>query len=280
MVRVPTEPGFERSLEQIAAAATAVAGDDPPDRAGVAAPGPLDPRRGLVLRPPNMVGWPAEAPLGARLARFLGMPVAVDNDANVAALGEQRAGAGRGVENLVYFTVSTGIGGGVILGGKLLHGAHGYAGELGHQVLVADGPPCGCGGRGCLEALASGSSIARIARSRIDVGERSVLAGAGPLTATEVFAAASQGDALARSVVETAMGQLGLGVVNALHLFDPALVIVGGGLTNTGDQLFGPVRRVVQTQAMPAFRETPIVRAALGDDAGLYGAAYLAWEAA
>lgn len=277
VARLATRPeeGFERVLDRIATAARELLGGESMTRAALAAPGPLDPRSGVLLRPPNLRGWPAEAPIGAALSERLGAPVVVDNDANVAALGEWRAGAGRGVDDLVYFTVSTGIGGGIIVGGRLLHGVHGYAGELGHLMIEADGPPCSCGGRGCLEALASGTAIARLARERLAAGEPSRLT--PDATAADVFAAAAAGDRLAASVVERAMWRLGIGVVNALHLFDPALVILGGGVTNAGRLVFDPVERAVARLAMPAFRQTPVVRAALGDDAGLYGAAVLAF---
>lgn len=277
VARLATRPeeGFERVLDRIATAARELLGGEPMTRAALAAPGPLDPRSGVLLRPPNLRGWPAEAPIGAALSERLGAPVVVDNDANVAALGEWRAGAGRGVDDLVYFTVSTGIGGGIIVGGRLLHGVHGYAGELGHLMIEADGPPCLCGGRGCLETLASGTAIARLARERLAAGEPSRLT--PEATAADVFAAAAAGDRLAAAVVERAMWRLGIGVVNALHLFDPAVVILGGGVTNAGRLVFDPVERAVARLAMPAFRQTPVVRAALGDDAGLYGAAVLAF---
>jgi glucokinase len=277
VARLPTRPeeGFERVLDRIATAARELLGGEPIAGAGLAAPGPLDPRSGVLLRPPNLRGWPAEAPIGAALSERLGAPVIVDNDANLAALGEWQAGAGRGVDDLVYFTVSTGIGGGIIVGGRLLRGVHGYAGELGHLLIEADGPPCLCGGRGCLETLASGTAIARLARERLAAGEPSRLT--PDATAADVFAAAAAGDRLAAAVVERAMWRLGMGVVNALHLFDPALVILGGGVTNAGRLVFDPVERAVVRLAMPAFRQTPVVRAALGDDAGLYGAAALAF---
>jgi glucokinase len=277
VTRLATRPeeGFPNVLDRMIAAAHEVLAGEPIERVGVAAPGPLDPRRGVMLRPPNFPRWPAETPLADALAGRLGVPVVVDNDANVAALGEWQAGAGRGVDNLVYFTVSTGVGGGVIVGGAILHGAHGYAGELGHLVVQADGPACGCGGRGCLEALASGTAIARQADERLRAGEPSVLRPGA--TAVDVFAAARAGDRLAAAVVARAMDWLGVGVVNALHLFDPAMVILGGGVTNAGRLVLDPVTRVVAERAMPPFRQTPIVEAGLGDDAGIYGAAALAF---
>ncbi|MCL6647672.1 MAG: ROK family protein [Chloroflexi bacterium] len=274
--RLPTRPerGFFPLLEELVAASRALLGGMVPTGVGVAAPGPLDPKRGVLLRLPNLPQWPEALPLAELLAERLGAPTRVDNDANLAALGEHRFGAGRGVDHLVYLTVSTGIGGGIISGGRLLHGVHGFAGEVGHQVILPDGPPCGCGGRGCLEVLASGTAIVRRAQAAGLPADRLAEEGAAA-----VFAAAAAGDPRAQEVIAGATRALGLGVVNLLHVFDPALVVLGGGVTQAGEALFGPVRAVVASLAMPGFRETPILPAALGDEAGLYGAAVVAAEA-
>ncbi|GIW09363.1 MAG: hypothetical protein KatS3mg061_0420 [Dehalococcoidia bacterium] len=177
----------------------------------------------MLLRLPNLPQWPEALPLAELLAERLGAPTRVDNDANLAALGEHRFGAGRGVDHLVYLTVSTGIGGGIISGGRLLHGVHGFAGEVGHQVILPDGPPCGCGGRGCLEVLASGTAIVRRAQAAGLPADRLAEEGAAA-----VFAAAAAGDPRAQEVIAGATRALGLGVVNLLHVFDPALVVLGG----------------------------------------------------
>lgn len=244
--------------------------------AGFAAPGPLDPRTGVILTPPNLPGW-HEVPLKALLEERLQIPVFVGNDANLAALGEQRFGAGRGMENLIYLTVSTGIGAGVIADGRLLLGRDGLAGEAGHMSL-AEGPRCNCGNYGCLETLSSGTAIARMARERMEAGERSSIArfAGGETTAEAVEAAARAGDVLAQSVMATAARYLGIGVVNLMHLFNPQAVIIGGGVSQAGELIFGPVRRIIAERAMPNFRKTEIIPAALGDDVGLYGAAALA----
>src|SRR5437763_7503791 len=162
---------------------------------GVGCGGPLDRRRGLILSPPNLPGWD-EFPVVALLEERLGVPVLLDNDANAAALGEHRYGAGRGLRHLVYITISTGIGGGVIVRGELVHGVHDGAGEVGHMTVLPEGPACGCGARGCLEALCSGTSIARRARERLAAGSLSSL-GEGEITAQAVAEAARRGDALA-----------------------------------------------------------------------------------
>lgn len=254
--------------ELIAAAAT------PVQAIGVAAPGPLDPSTGMLFDPPAMRGWEGTTPLRDLLQAALSIPVIVGNDANAAALGEHRYGAGRGVHNLVYFTVSTGIGGGVIVDDRLVLGAHGFAGELGHQVLEPDGPVCGCGGRGCLEALASGTAIARIARERLAAGESSSLARLDRITAEAVAEAARAGDPLAREVFGRAAAYLGIGIVNAIHSFDPALVIIGGGVSNAGGLLLGPIREAITSRAQRWFHDgVRVTTAILGDDAGLLGAA-------
>lgn len=247
---------------------------------GVGSPGPLDPWRGVIIHTPNLPGW-NEVPLRDILSSRLGVPVFLGNDANLAALGEMLFGAAMGCRDVVYFTVSTGVGGGVITDGRLLLGAHGLAGELGHTTILPNGPLCGCGNHGCLEALASGTAIAREARLRLTAGEPSrLLEMAGgdvaKVNAELVSRAAAQGDALAGEVFQNAAYHLGIGVANVLHAFDPDIVVLGGGVSLAGDMLFSTVRRVVQERAMPAYRLTAnIVPAALGDDAGLMGAAAL-----
>lgn len=245
---------------------------------GVVAPGPLDPWRGVVWQAPNIPCW-RDYPLQDVIQQRMGAPTLLGNDANAAALAEQRFGAGRGQAHLVYVTVSTGVGGGVIVNGQLLLGAHGLAGEIGHIKVEPNGPPCGCGDRGCLESLASGPSIARRARQRIAAGESSrvlelVHGDAAAITAQVVNQAAQAGDALAIDVFRQAGVYLGLGLVTLLHLFDPGIVVVGGSVSKAGDLLFGPARKVVRQRSMSErfWRDTPIVTAALGDDVGLLGA--------
>jgi len=244
---------------------------------GVGAPGPLNPWQGVVLGAPNLPGWNA-VPLRDMMQNGLGVPVYLGNDANLAALGELYFGAGQGLRNIVYITVSTGVGGGVISDGHLLLGANGLAGEIGHMTIEANGPRCACGNLGCLEALASGTAIAREARARLATGTQTAmrdLAHGDPerVTAVLVEQAARQGDAVAAAILHTAATYLGIGVVNVLHLFDPEMVIIGGGVSQAGELVFDPVFEVVQQRAMLPYRaRTRIVRAQLADDAGLMGA--------
>ncbi len=256
--------------------------DGPVQAIGVVAPGPLDPWRGVVWQTPNIPCW-KDYPLRDAIQERLGVPTLLGNDANAAALAEQRFGAGRGEANLIYVTVSTGIGGGVIVDGRLLLGAHGLAGEIGHIKLEPNGPPCGCGDHGCLEALAAGPAIARQAQQRIAAGESSgilalVRGDAAAITAQVVNQAAQAGDALAADVFRRAGAYLGLGLVTLLHLFDPGIVVVGGSVSKAGELLLGPAQAVLRRRSMTErfWRDTPLVSAALGDDVGLLGALVLA----
>lgn len=251
---------------------------------GVGAPGPLDPRSGVVFEAPNLVGW-RNVPLRDLLAAQLrstqasaALPIFVEHDANAAALAEWWIGAGRGVKDLIYITVSTGIGGGIIIGGKMVHGVTGAAGEIGHMTIDINGPLCHCGNRGCLEVLASGPAIARVAREEIAAGRPTTMletAGGKPeaITGETVDRAARTGDALAGEIFDRAGTYLGVGVANLINLLNPARIIIGGGVSKAGDLLFAPVKRTVRERALkrPA-TDAQIVPAALGDDAGVVGA--------
>jgi glucokinase len=202
------------------------------------------------------------------------------NDASAAALGEHRAGAGIGLDNLLYFTISTGIGGGIIINGEMYDGTDGAAGEFGHTIILPGGPRCMCGKPGCLEALASGTAIARMARERILVGAPSIilqLAGDNidGVTAEIVATADRQGDRLACKVIEEAAHWLGLGMSNFVNLFNPQMIILGGGVSSMGERFFRPVRRAMKAYAWKLPGSTvKIVKSQIGADAGLVGAAF------
>jgi glucokinase len=246
----------------------------------IAAPGPLDPKTGIVYDAPNMPGWHT-VPLASDVRARLEVPVRAVNDADAAAVGEFHFGAGRGTRNMVYLTVSTGVGGGVIVDGRLMEGSDGMAGELGHMTIDLHGPRCPCGNVGCLEVLASGTSIGRIFRERLAAGGTSVISQwTDHATGTEVTRAAQMGDPLAAEVFAEAARALGVGVVNAVNIFNPDVVVLGGGVTQAGEMLFGPVRQMVKERAMPVSRDTArVVPVELGDDAGLFGALAIAREA-
>lgn len=250
-------------------------------RVAVAVPGPVDPWAGVTYRPPNLPGW-GDVPLRSILEADLTVPVLLGNDANLAALAELRFGGGRGFTHLVYVTVSTGIGAGVINAGKLLLGAWGGASEIGHMTIDLNGPRCSCGNFGCLEAMASGSAIAREAARRLATGSLSVLTDRiggdlERLRAEYVVQAATEGDQLSRAVLDWAAYNLGVGLANVMHLFDPQIIIIGGGVANGWDLLLPELTRACRERAMEAYtNRTRLVRSDLGDDVGLLGAVALA----
>ncbi len=249
---------------------------------GIGAPGPTDPEAGVLLEPPNLPLDCHNLPLRDLLQPELAARIEVENDANVAALGEHRFGAGRGVADMVYITVSTGIGGGLLTGGRLLRGAGFTAGEIGHMAVAPDGHDiCGCGRIGCWEAVCSGTAIARQAREAVLAGRAPGLlarVGGDPakLTPAEVTGAAAQGDPAARAIVDRVVTYNGVGLMNLLHLLSPGMIVIGGGLTHAWDALVAPAIAWAQAHALrrPA-AACRMVRAELGDLVGGMGAAAL-----
>jgi glucokinase len=227
------------------------------EAAGIGAPGPTDPRHGVLVNPPNLAGWPAGLPLGPLLTEALGAPVHLENDANLAAVAEFRRGAGRGTSDMAYVTWSTGIGSGLISGGRLHTGAHGTAGEIGHMVLDPEGPLCLCGMRGCTEAYASGNSIG------IRAGR----------PAAEVFADARAGDPEAVATVREAAHMVGIALLNLVNIFDPELIVLGGGITDSWELVEGWLQEPLLTSPFVTPERRPrLVRAELGPEVGLVGA--------
>jgi len=244
---------------------------------GVAVPGPVDPFRGVVLRAPSIPGW-ENLPLREILSETLRAPVYIGNDANVAALGEWVYGAGQGHQDMIYMTISTGIGGGLIVNGQLLLGASGLAGELGHVTVLPDGPLCSCGRRGHLEALASGPSIASWVKEQLKNGVPSLLNQETQLSAAQIAAAATKGDELAQAAFERAGAYLGQALADYINIFNPSAVILGGGVSNSGELLLAPIRKIIQRQVYSHhfLDKLKLTTAALGDEAGLLGALALA----
>lgn len=267
---------FERLAAEAGIARKAV------EAVGVGSPGPLSVRRGVVIHAANLPGW-RDVPLRDLFREALDRPVVLDNDANAACWGEYRYGAGRGVGDVVMLTLGTGIGGGVVCDGRLVHGHFENAGELGHMIVVAGGRACSCGKRGCLEAYASATAIARRAMEQVEGGRQSLLAAAlqrGGIDAAAVAEAVTQGDALAAEVWEETCRLLAVGIVNLQHAFNPAVVILGGGVSEAGEVLLGPVREQFRREAWRLHTDFPEIRlAALGQDAGIIGAAALALAA-
>ena len=249
---------------------------------GVGCGGPLSRSRGLILSPANLPGWD-EFPIVGLIRGRMGVPVELDNDANAAALAEHEYGAGRGAENMVYMTISTGIGGGLIIGGRLIHGVGDAAGEVGHMIVAPGGTPCGCGSRGCLETICSGTSIARRAAERLADGARSSIlldGGLKEVTAHAVAEAARAGDPVAVEVWDETIKYLALGLGNIIAALAPEAIILGGGVSTAGDHLLVPLRRRVRESVKIApVEEVRIVQAALGGDSGAYGALILGRQA-
>lgn len=265
---------IERMIGETAAGLVAV---------GVGCGGPLDRGRGLILSPPNLPDWD-EFPIIELLETRLGVPALLDNDANAAALGEAKFGAGRGLSNVVYITISTGIGGGIIIGGRLLHGTGDGAGEVGHITVLADGPTCGCGARGCMEAICSGTSIARRARERLSAGAPSSLletaGGIDEVTAKVVAKGSRDGDPLAVEIWDETIFYLAVGIGNIINILAPEAVILGGGVSTAGEQLLEPLRRQVRSRIrMLPPEKINILQASLGGDSAIYGALILGQSA-
>jgi glucokinase len=239
----------------------------------VAIPGPLDPETGSIIETPNIKGW-AYFPLGQKLTEHFHVPVFLGNDANLAALGEWSCGAGEGHHDLIYLTISTGIGGGVINADQLLLGHRGLAAELGHVTVLPGGPVCSCGQRGHLEAIASGPGIARFVQEKLAAGRTSILRANTALSSREIAEAARTGDELALDAFAYAGEYLGQALADYLHIFNPSMVIFGGGVSQSGDLILEPVKASMKRHVMdPSYLEgLELAFAKLGDDAGLLGA--------
>jgi len=248
---------------------------------GIGAPGLSNPETGILFTSPNLPGW-QDIPLRNIIQERLGKKTFVINDANAAALGEFYFGAARGVRNFIYITLSTGIGGGIVIDGKIYSGAIGAAGEVGHMTIDDDGPICNCGNRGCWETLASGTALAREARHRIEEGVRtSILEYAEgdveKVTAQVVHSAAEQGDSLAKELIARTGYYVGVGLANLINIFNPELIVIGGGLSNIGDMLLKPAFKVAGERAYKeAFHAVRFASAGLGRNSGVLGAAAFA----
>ena len=265
-----------RRIEELARVLIERSGVELTDCAGVGigVPGFIDTEAGVAVEVIN-IGW-KNVFVRDPLTESLGLPVYMENDANAAALGEAFAGAGKGCESALCITLGTGVGGGVILEGKVLRGASHMAGEIGHIVLYPEGAPCNCGHRGCLETVSSATGVVRLARERMARGEQTELQSES-LTAADVFAAAVRGDALAQAVVAEATEVLGRGLAIAANIVNPVAIVVGGGMARAGDALFTPLREAFSRYALERVAAVAkIVPATLGNDAGVVGASKLA----
>jgi len=281
--RRPTEAtaGPEAVIGRMAESVRAAAGKLQVSAVGVSTPGPSDPERGIVTTPPNLPGW-RNVPLARLLGEALGLPAWIENDANAAALAEHRLGAGRGSKHMVFVALGTGIGGGLILDGRLYEGASGAGGEIGHMQLQPDGRQCGCGRRGCLEALASGwvleAEAAAIVEAEPDglVAKIALKENVDP-DARILELAADAGDRAADEVLRRAGRYLGAGLTNLVDVFNPELIVIGGSLRKLGERYIGTAKAIVAAEAFPqSYADLRIVEAELGDEAQAIGAALVA----
>jgi len=250
---------------------------------GIGAPGPLDIKRGIINFAPNLPGW-IDVPLKKKLKNEFNMKVVLENDANAAAWGERCFGAGQGVDNLVCFTLGTGIGGGIIIDGKIYHGNNYGAAELGHMTVNKDGPRCNCGNYGCLEAYSSATGIKNRIINRIEEGIKSEFLNFDDdklfesLRLKSIFEAARKGDKLTKGVVEEAISYLGIAIANIANILNPEMVVLVGGITNEGDKLLIPLGEEVKKRAFYSnYKSLKIVIGKLGGNAGVLGAAALLW---
>lgn len=249
----------------------------------VSTPGPCDPQRGIVSAAPNLPGW-QDVPLAALISAELGVQAWIEHDATAAAWAEQQIGAGRGARNLLYVTVSTGIGGGLIIDGQPYRGVSGSAGEIGHMQLVEDGPLCGCGNRGCLEALASGRHLAEQAAAIVAAEPDGVLArlcreAHSRGDARLLSRAADAGDSSADAAIRRAGGFLGAGLGGLINILNPEIVVIGGSLIHLGSRYLETARAAADARAFTqAWRDVRIVEASLGDDSPAIGAALIAMQ--
>ena len=241
---------------------------------GVGAPGVIHAQTGVVVKSPNFPDW-NNLPLKGTLERELKLPVFIENDANAAAFGEQWRGAAKDIKSLIFLTLGTGVGGGIILDGAIWHGADGMAGEVGHMTIVPDGRPCGCGNTGCLEMYASSRGIIMNYQEALGTEDR----GRGEVTSAQVYQAARDGDPAALGAVRRMGGSLGIGIANLINIFNPEMLVIGGGVREAWDLFIDATRNEIRKRAFeyPAAR-TRIVPSVLGDDAGMVGAAAVAFR--
>ncbi|MFR2528107.1 ROK family protein [Clostridium paraputrificum] len=242
---------------------------------GIGSPGPLDAKKGIIITTPNLPfkNYNLVQPLKEKY----NIPVYLDNDANAAAIGEYMFGAGKGKNSIVYFTVSTGVGGGAVLDGKVYRGHTSNALEIGHTTVDPNGPRCNCGNLGCLEAMSSGTAIAKKGKEAVSTNVETSLKKHDTVTSYEVFKEAEAGDEVAKDIIDNALTYLGIGVANAISTFDPEMIIIGGGVSKAGDIVFDTVKKVVNKRCFKSMAEScEIVPAGLGSDAGVVGAVALA----
>ncbi len=278
--RLPTETalGPVKIAENISSVIEEMLGESDAKLAaiGIGCPGPIDVERGLALSPTNLPDW-IDFPLVEKFKNRFGVPIAFDNDANAAALGEYFYGAGKGFNEIFYVTISTGIGGALVCGGQIRHGVGGNAGEVGHTIVKPDGRRCLCGAHGCLETIASGLSIARRMKEKLAENNGGNIENYSHITAQTVVEAVEKTDEIALEIWRETIKFLAIGIGNAITLTAPEAVIIGGGVSSAGELLLEPLRReLAKNVMMLPVEKVKILRASLGGESGLCGALFLA----
>ncbi len=287
---VATEPerGFELAEDRLRALFEEMASGVPRDEVGgvvISSAGPIDPGTGIYVYPPNLPGWHGKT-MQPGLAESLDMRVTIGHDATLGALAESRYGAGKGAHHLVYVTLSTGVGGGIIANGQMVTGANGHAGEMGHLLVRPGGQSCNVGCDGCLEGIASGGGIARAAQAGIEAGRDTSIIGmsggdAAAVNAAMVFEAAAAGDALAVEIVDIVIDAVASGFADILNTLDPEYLVVGGGVTGSLQPYWSDLHALIEEKALPHFKgRVPLHVSPLGDDVSLVGAAAYAFDLA
>lgn len=270
-----------RTASRLAASLSSSHPGSTPEAAGCGCAGLVDAERGIVHVSPNLPAW-KDVELAKMLAGALGLPTVIENDASAAAYGEYSAGAGRGASNLVMLTLGTGVGGGLVLGGKLYRGSHGTAGEIGHSTVNLDGAPCPCGGRGCLERLVNAESLVSRAASLLAAGRPSALsevARSRALEAKDIGDAAANGDPVALAAVDETGRVLGVGLANLVQILDPDVIVIGGGVAAAGEALLSRAQSEMAARVQSCVVRMPrVVAAGLGGLSGVVGAALIARE--
>jgi glucokinase len=283
--RTESERGFDFVIGQMVAAVRALCGQNHVALAslrgvGIGCPGPLNLKEGRVIMMPNFPGW-RDLPIREALHQAIGLPVVLENDANVAAYGEYRMGAGQGLKSLAMFTLGTGIGGGIVTNGQMVRGETDTAAEFGHIPMDLNGRLCGCGRRGCLEAYCGAPGLVKRFGEAVEDGRRSVLVGQGrkceDLTAKDIFDAAAGGDALAGEIVDRTAYYLAVACDVVVNIVDPDIIVFAGGMTAAGDLLMKPLEKYARERFFPRPKvQTRLAISRLQGDAGIIGAALCA----
>jgi glucokinase len=286
----PTDPesGLPSAEERLGVLLEEMAIGVPRDEVGgvvLSSAGPIDPVTGIYVYPPNLPGW-HDKTMKPGLAASLNLPVTIGHDATLGALAESRYGVGKGAQHLVYVTLSTGVGGGIIANGQMVTGAHGHAGEMGHLLVRRGGQSCNVGCDGCLEGIASGGGIARAAVMAIEAGRTtSMLEKAGgnaeAVSAAMVFEAAAEGDAIATEIIDIVIDAVATGFADIINTLDPEFLVVGGAVTGALQPYWSALHALVEEKALPHFKDSvPLHVSPLGDDVSLVGAAAHAFDLA